>query len=159
MKGIDVQIEKQRLIFTNYLWTSNICSWNGRCQTNFRDDKMVPECLNAGTNNYSDVTLDDSKDAICFFDVLPQRTITEADVDIYFAVNLAKLYPLIAERATEYVLSDVVLNLVQGQTFDVEKIIEGYEAWKQWSNVKKEDNMQPFYLFKIKTKTQYLLTC
>jgi len=159
MKGIDVTIEKQRLIFAANLWTSNICSWNGRCQVNYRDGKEVPECLNSGTNNYLDVILDDTKDVISFFDVLPQRTIGEADVDIYFAIRLDKLYPSVMERATEYVLSDVMLNLQLGQTFDAENITEGYEAWKRWSNVKKEDNMQPFYLFKIKTKTQYSLTC
>jgi hypothetical protein len=159
MKGIDIQIDKQRLIFTNYLFAGNICSWNGRCQTNYRNDKAVPECLNAGTLNYADVTLDDTKDVISFFDVLPQRTIDKAEVDIYFAVKLTKLFPSVTERATEYVLNAIALNLIQGQTFDIENITEGYESWKQWSNVKKEDNMHPFYLFKIKTKTQYSLTC
>ena len=159
MKGIDIQIEKQRLIFAAYLWTTNICSWNGRCQTNYRNDKAVPECLNAGTNNYTDITLDDTKDVISFFDVLPQRTIDKAEIDIYFAVKLPTLYPSVTERATEYALNAVAMNLILGQTFNIETITEGYEAWKNWSNVKKEDNMQPFYLFKIKTNTQYSLTC
>jgi hypothetical protein len=159
MKGIDVQIARQITDFQTYLWASNICSWNGRCQINYRNDKQVPECLNSGTNEYQGVSLDDTKDVISFFDVLPQRTIKEADVDIYFAVKLNKLYPAVSERATEYVLNAVVLNIIQGCVFDVVSITEGYEAWKQWSDVKKEDNMQPFYLFKIKTKTQYSLTC
>jgi hypothetical protein len=157
LKGIDTQIERQRLAFVEYLWTTNICSFNGRCQTNYRSDKPVPEVLISGTTNYMDVTLDDSKDAICFFDVLPQRTIGKAEVDIYFAVKLNKLYPAVAERATEYALNAVGLNLTIGQTFDIESITEGFEAWKNWSNVKKEDNMAPFYLFKIKTKTEYSL--
>jgi hypothetical protein len=158
LKGIDINIEKQRIAFAT-LWTVNTCSWNGRCQINYRKDKSVPECLNPGMNEYAEVLLDDTKDVISFFDLLPQRTRSDADVDIYFAVKLDKIYPTVVERATEYVLNDIVLNLVMSGTFDVINITEGYEAWQKWSNVKKEDNMQPFYLFKIKTKTQYSLTC
>jgi hypothetical protein len=158
LKGIDINIEKQRTDFAR-LWTVNNCSWNGRCQINYRKDKAIPECLNPGTLEYAEVLLDDTKDVISFFDVLSQRTRSDADIDIYFAVKLNKVYPNVVERATEYVLNDIVLNLVMAGIFDVVNITEGYEAWQKWSNVKKEDNMQPFYLFKIKTKTQYSLTC
>jgi hypothetical protein len=162
MKGIDIIIEKQRLMFAAYLWTGNNCSWYGRCQINYRNDKAVPEVLNAGTNNYTEVLFDDTRDAISFFDVLPDRTEDLATVDIYFAVKLSKLFPSITERATEWVLLDVIKRLHQGGLFIPDKtksITDGYEAWKQWSMVKKEDNMQPFYLFKIKTNVQYVLTC
>ena len=162
MKGIDIVIEKQRLMFAAYLWTGNNCSWYGRCQTNYRNDKAVPEVLNAGTNNYTEVLFDDTKDAISFFDVLPDRTEDLAIIDIYFAVKLSKLFPSVTERASEWVLADVIKRLHQGGLFIPDKtksITDGYEAWKQWSMVKKEDNMQPFYLFKVKTNVQYVLTC
>jgi len=107
MKGIDIVIEKQRLIFSGYLWTTFTCSWNGRCMRNYHQNLQIPEILVSG-NNYSDVLLDDRKDALCFFDVLSERTENTANVDLYFAVNLLKLYPTITERATEYALSDVV---------------------------------------------------
>lgn len=158
MKGIDIQIEKQRLIFSTYVWLTNSCSWYGRCQVNHREGKDHPEVYVSG-NEYRDVLLDDTKDAISFFNVLPERTINKATVDIYFAVNLKKLYPLITERATEYVLSEILEWINKGNAFTVESITDGYEAWRTFGLVKKEDNMHPFYLFKIRTIVNYDLTC
>lgn len=158
MKGVDIVIEKQRLIFSGYLWTTFTCSWNGRCMRNYHSNLQIPEILVSG-NNYSDVLLDDRKDALCFFDVLSERTENTANVDIYFAVNLLKLYPLVSERATEYALSDVVRWIRSGGLFTIKSIHDGYEAWSNWGMVKKEDNMQPFYLFKIKTSVEYVLNC
>lgn len=158
MKGIDVPIEKQRLIFNDHLWTGFNCSWNGRCQVNYRDEKTVPEVLVSGSD-YKDVLLDDSKDAISFFYVQPERTIDEATVEIYFAVKLPTLYPLVTERATEYALLDAIDKVKRGSLFSVTGIVDGYESWRTFGMVKKEDNMQPFYLFKLITKLQYSLTC
>lgn len=158
MKGIDVQIEKQRLLFSTYLWAANSCSWYGRCQVNYREDKAIPEVLTSG-NEYRDVLLDDTKDAICFFKVLPERTLNEATVEIYFAVNLNKLYSSVTERATEYALSEAVEWTVKGGLFKVDSIMDGFEAWRGFGMVKKEDNLQPFYLFKLKTIVNYVLTC
>ncbi len=165
MKGIDTIIEAQRLMFAQYLWPTNNCQWYGRCQINARAMKgnissVIPEVLNAGTKEYTNVLLNDSYDSISFFDVQSERTIETATVDIYFAVRLDRLYPTVQERATEYVLSDVALALKRGGFFvDVVKITDGYDGWKQWTIVRKEDNMQPFYLFKFRTNTQYSLTC
>jgi len=157
MKGVDVPIEKQRLIFDAYLWASNTSDWFGRCSVNYREEGQVPEVLVSG-NEYRDVLLDDSKDSVCFFHVLPDRT-DRATVDIYFAVNLKKLYPSVTERATEYALSDVTKRILQGGMFKVESISDGYESWRQWSMVKKEDNMQPHYLFRVRTNVEYSLNC
>jgi hypothetical protein len=156
-KGIDIPIDNQVTAFTTYLWTGLTRSFYGRVMRNYRNGKIVPERF-SGTN-YTDVLLDDTQGAMCFFDVEPRRTPTEATVNIYFAVNLTAAYSAVSERATEYALSDVLLLLKQSGYFTVEEIVEGYESWSQWEGVKREDNMQPFYLFCIKTNCNYLITC
>lgn len=158
MKGIDIPIESLRSTFESYLWDGLNNAFYGRCMRNFRD-KMIPEVLVMNSINYSEVLLDDTKTSLCFFDVLPQRTEQKATVHIYFAVNLAKHFPYIGERATEYALSDVVLLIRKHGLFAIEGITDGYDAWKDWDMVKREDNMHPFYLFRIETTVEYNLTC
>lgn len=158
-KGIDTPIDAQVTLFTSYLWITASRLFYGRAMRNYRDGQMVPEVLSVGTLRYTEVLLNDAYDALCFFDVLTPRTPDKATVDIYFAVKLTKLYPAITERATEYVLDDVIYRLKQGGMFEVEEIFEGYEAWSQWGGVKREDNMQPFYLFRLRTNVQYTITC
>lgn len=158
MKGIDVPIESLKSTFENHLWVGFFNSFNGRCMRTYRE-KMIPEVLKSGTTNYSEVLLDDTKTSISFFDVLPDRTEQKATVHIYFAVNLSKLYPSVSERATEYALSDAILLIRKHGLFTIEGIMDGYESWSNWDKVKKEDNMQPFYLFRIETTVEYKLTC
>lgn len=156
-KGIDIPIDEQKGIFQTYLWPAFTCSWYGRCDRNYRDDQLFPEVLSSG--QYVDVLLDDTKAAISFFDVLPERTSNNATVEIYFAVKLSTLYSTITERATEYVIGEVLKWLARGNKFTVEGIMTGYESWSKWALVKKEDNMHPFFLFKIITNVQYIITC
>jgi hypothetical protein len=159
-KGIDVVIDKQVAAFTSYLWTANSCSWFGGTQPDYRPEGTFASYLLQG-NEYRDVLLDDTKDVICFFDPQPERTTNpdRAIVDIYFAVKLDKLYPSVIGRASEYALADAVGFVKQCGIFTVEKIIDGYESWKDYSMTKKEDNLHPFYLFRLRTNVDYVLTC
>jgi len=158
-KGIDIPIDAQKTLFSTYLWPTFSRLFYGRCMRNYRDEKLWPEVMTAGTSEYVDVQLNDRYDVISFFDVLPTRTPESATVDIYFAVKLTKLYPSITERATEYALADAIYRVKQSGYFTVEEITDGYESWSQWAGVKREDNMQPFYLFRLRTKISYTLTC
>jgi hypothetical protein len=157
MKGIDVVIDKQTTIFKARLWTTKKANYYGRCHRNYRDDQMIPEVIQDG-NEYTTLLLNDRLDVISFFDVLPDRTHNEATVDIYFAVNIPNLYTT-EDRDTEAALSDVAYWLRAAGIFTIESISEGYESWKQWGMVKKEDNMNPFFLFKFRTKVSYNLNC
>lgn len=158
-KGIDIPIDAQVTLFTTYLWTAVSRLFYGRAMRNYRNNQMIPEVLNASTLKYTEVLLNDAYDALCFFDVITPRTPDSATVDIYFAVKLTKIYSSVTERATEYVLNDVLFRLKQGGYFNVEEISEGYESWSQWAGVKREDNMQPFYLFRLRTNVKYTITC
>jgi hypothetical protein len=156
MKGIDVLIERQKAIYAA-MWTDYTTVEYGRIFRNERDGKTTPEAL-SGTE-YKNVEFDDTLDGILFFDVLPRRSVNLgshiADVHIYFAVKLDKLYPSVTERATEYLINDVLLNTFD---FKVNAIITGKEAFDTWGS-KPEDNMQPFFLLRIETSVKYKMTC
>jgi hypothetical protein len=158
MRGIDVPIESLRSTFEDLLWIANRADFYGRCMRNYRDN-VTPEVLIEDSKEYTEVLLDDTKDVISFFDVQPKRDERTASINIFFAVNLQSLYPTVPERATEYALQDVLMTIKRHAQFTVTGITEGYEAWKEWDKVKKEDNMHPFYLFRIETTVEYSLTC
>jgi hypothetical protein len=153
---IDEVIEAQRGVFDSYLYSSDIhTSYYGRAFRNYRDNQLIPEVYDHG---YHDVLLDTSRHALCFFDILPDRDIEEVTIDIYFALNLEQLYGTL-ERDTETALADVVKYIRQAGYFKIIGISEGYESWSQWGLVKKEDNMHPFYLCRIRTNCKYTLNC
>jgi len=159
VKGIDISIDKQRRIFEDYLFKTHSCQFYGRVMRNYRDNQLVPEVL-IGAGHYQDTLPDTKYDVIAFFDVQPTRTADRATVDIYFAVNIGKMFPAFeTERATEYAISDILLLVRRGGMFTVEEFTEGYEGWSQWSGVKREDNMHPFYLLRVRTNINYLITC
>lgn len=156
MKGIDIPIQSQVDIFKD-MWTGTDTKVYGRIFRNERDGNNVPEALDG--NEYKEVLIDDTKDGICFFDVRPEREINggshTAVVDVYFAVNLSKLYPSVTERATEYMLNDILKHL---QWLKPLRIVTGTESFATW-DVKAEHNMQPFFLLRIETIVNYKITC
>ncbi len=114
MIGIDVKIETLRQLFEDSLWITSTYQSLGRAFINKEAGKDVPEIYLANGIDYQEVLLNDKVDAHSFFVVrsdlepLGDSFIDfNADVDIYFAVNLAKCYPLVTERAVEYVHRDV----------------------------------------------------
>jgi len=158
MKGIDIQIESLRSYFEDLLFNGFDTIFYGRCMRNYRDG-MIPEVLKSGAKEYTEVLLNDRFDVLSFFDVESARTLNEATVNIYFAVNLSVIYSTVNERATEYALSEIVMLIKRHGLFEITGITDGYESWKDWDKVKKEDNMQPYYLFRIETKVTYNLIC
>ncbi len=160
MKGIDVEIEKIRVYLAAKLWTGKTVTFNGRIFRNLKDGDTIPETFVNGID-YTDVLLDDTKDAIVFFDVMPNETFNSqftADVWICFAVNLLKLYPSVTtERATEYAHEDAVKWIKR--RCDITGLVRGYPAFSEYSRVKESDNFYPFYLFRINTKIKYKQVC
>jgi len=167
-KGVDVPIDELVGVFDSELWISNNCQFYGRI---FRNEIInqqtgqkiiVPEYYIENSDDYRDVLLDDSKDAIGFFDVVADNSIipTVADVRVCFAVNLQKLYPAIGTRATEYA-HESVYNILKGSIalFDTaSKLIRGADAFSDYgqSDATKH-NMSPYYLFRFDVKLEYKL--
>lgn len=159
MTGIDIPIDLQNDVFEAHLWNTitGVVRY-GRVFRTYRDDKMIPEVWISG-NDYRDVLLNDAIPALSFFDVVERTGLDGAIVDIYFAVNVSTLHSSATERTTEDCLKDAVTWIQRGGIFTAVGISEGYESWKQWGMVKKEDDMHPFFLFKIRCNVKYSLFC
>lgn len=160
MKGIDIEIKKMTDWLTLRLWVGKSVTFNGRIFRNVKDGGIVPETFVTGID-YQDVLLDDTKDAIVFFDVQANETFDgnfTSDVWVCFAVNLLKLYPSVTtERATEYAHDDAVKWI--RKRWDITGLVRGYPAFSEYSRVKESDNFHPFYLFRLNTKIKYKTVC
>lgn len=163
MIGIDKPIERLRLLFESNLWVANKSIFYGRCFRNERNGGLIPEI---NTNNeYREVLLQDFNDSTVFFDVDPVREVIgltdiNASVDIYFAVDLTNLYPLLTRNeATETAYKDVV-KYINGSDFDFQGLKTGFDSYDTWDyDEASRDNMQSYHLFKINTKLIYNLNC
>jgi len=163
MIGIDYKIDVLKAVFDASLFTSvadNTYTPYGRAFINNKEfDMTIPEVLISGTNEYKPVKFDDKLDGISFMvvrnDVIGDTYVDmKADVDIYFAVNLNKLYPSVSERAVEYLHKDV-LELLSDSEFEFVSYTQGYDAFSEFTNVKPSDNMQPYYLVKFTTRVEF----
>jgi hypothetical protein len=133
----------------------------GRAYNNLRKVGVIPEIMISGTHKYKDVLLDTGIIGTSFMIVDNDYTISNAvvnttQVDLYFAVNLTKLYPSVTERATEYLHRDVQ-EIVRYSRFDMSAITSGREAFSDFAEtlVKVGDNMQPYYLCKFRIEIEY----
>lgn len=163
MIGIDEPIERLRLMFESSLWISNNNSFYGRCFRNLRDGKLFPEI--SENKNYLEVLLNDKKDSTVFFDVQPERSVIgdsdiNSNVDIYFSINLKKIYPLLTRNeATETAYKDVV-KLISASSFDFQGLETGFSSFDTWGyDDASIDNMYPYHLFKINTTVIHNLNC
>lgn len=161
-KGIDIPIDDLVELFEAKLWTGNNCDFHGRIfrneSTNEISNDIIPEYFSDG--EYKEILLDDTFDAICFFDVLPESEIIgtgQADTRICFAVNLDKLYPSVGTRATEYAHEDVfkLVHISQGFVEGTGRLIRGLPSFSDYSTVKANDDLHPWYLFRFDVRFEY----
>ena len=166
--GIDAKIESLRARFEAKLFTSNTYTSYGRAFLNKRDDKGnegdVPELLTSGNNEYIDVLPDSGTDGHSFFIVKNSPeflggSFYSAEVSIYFAVNLRKLYPSINERAVEYLHRDVTRQISYSSPFQITTYEQGLPAFDEFVRVKEIDNMSPYYLVRFDMEIEYNLNC
>lgn len=157
--GIDAEIQKLQSSLLTKLFVGKIYSSNGRAFLNMEDKGFIPEVYE-GSEEYQEVLLDDTKDAISFFTVDPEMKIAlqevTARVSIYFFVNLATLFSY-THRATEEVHT-LVLKQLNNSSFRAYRLIQGIEAIKDFEIRRPElMNMQPFYVFRFDTLITYKL--
>jgi len=164
MIGVDAPIERLRLLFVGNLWSGKNNSFNGRCFRNEQDGKLIPEIKITG-NDYEEVLLQDFNDSTVFFDVEPTRESNgkdnlKANINIYFAVDLSKLYPsLDRNEATETAYRDVIDQINIGG-FNFTSLSTGFESYDTWNyDESAEDNMSSYHLFRINTTIDYNLNC
>lgn len=168
MIGIDVVIEKLRVIFENKLFpdvsNNTYVSYGKAYITKKKSDDGLLDVPQIQTNNavkYQDLLPNRKINGHSFFlqesDIEYEGAIATAKVGIYFAVNLDKLYTF-PERAEEYLHRDVV-KLVADSPFKITGWVRGLEAFNQFGFVKDTDNMEPFYLVRFDTEVEYNLNC
>jgi hypothetical protein len=163
MIGIDVPIEDLRLLFEDKLWIGKNNVFHGRCFRNKRAENLIPEVSIGG--DYKEVLLQDNNDSTVFFDASPTRDVIgatdiDADVSIYFSINLQKLYPGLSRNdATETAYKDVI-KYINASAFDFQSLNTGFESFDTWGYEDAEfDNMYPYHLFRIDTTVIYNLNC
>ena len=165
-KGIDIPIDALLADFNTYLWTSKVRSFYGRVFRNIKNDqsKVCPEVLITGTNSYTEVLKDSSKDAQCFFDVQPSpanaKDIYTSDVWLCLMVNLSKLYPLLSRADAQDQVQRDVMDLLMSSQFEITGFT-GYEGftgydWGEDSTAQAKADMSPSYLFKYILQTTFI---
>ena len=159
MKGIDIPIESLRSFYETNLWNGNNTTFYGRIFRIKKGNDIIPMDYKGGID-YRDTLLDDKKDAICFFDVLPDEDLYNPTVWIQYAVNLKKLYPSVTERATEYAHEDAINATRLGSPgTKITGIVRGLPAFEPYAMVKDRDDYQPYYLFRLNCTIKYNLKC
>jgi len=158
MIGIDAKIERLKVLFEQGLFLDYSYNSYGRAFLNDRDGEVVPEILIDDTHEYKEVLLDDTIAASSFFvvrnDYTVKNSLVSGAVDIYFSVNLKTVYPDVTERALEYLHRDVS-KIINGESFELANITSGKDAFSDF-DIRLGDNMQPYYLAKFVTNTNWL---
>jgi len=157
--GIDAEIQRLQQRFTANLFSGKNYTSHGRAFLNVRDDGIVPEVY-LGSDEYEEVLLNDSLDAMSFFTVDPSMGIqgkeSKAKVDIYFFCNLSTLFAC-THRATEEV-HILVLTEIDKTPFQVTGLVQGSECVRDFTIRNPELlDMQPFYCFKFECLITYKL--
>lgn len=157
MIGIDLQIEKLKTKLATKFTAITTYTAHGRAYKNSKEEGVIPEILTG--EQYSDVLLDTKIAGLSFCivenDYAPlSATQWKNEVSLYFAVNLDKMYPLVTERAVEYLHRDV-LEVIQSSRFEHTNLTSGLESFDDFDLVKDSDNYQPNYLCKFKLEIEY----
>lgn len=168
--GIDAPIQELQQLFIDELWThldSSKKEFNHRVFKNQKKDRVIPEVFTEKGNSiikgaYEEVVFNKRLDVLSWFDV-PNTDDSfdggqfSATVGIFFAVNLNAIYPDLSHRAVEEVHRDVLNLLDKAQVLGV---IRNEDAYGDYSTEGlKNYNMQPWHVFRINYKMDYIINC
>ena len=159
-EGIDVPIQKLQNRFTNNLWTgvrtddatkNKVYNSYGRAVI----VEGVPKVFNpaAVNDSYFELLMNDRVSAQSFF-IVNDNSRTgfdefEADVSLYFMVNLGHLSSL-STRAEQEVINDARAYLRnEPYGFTIDAIVSGAESVSDFDQVKVKDNLQPYFCFRF----------
>jgi len=157
MIGIDLQIDKLKTKLAAKFAAITTYVAYGRAYKNNKEAGVIPEVLTGV--QYKDVLLDTKIAGLSFcivendYDPL-SPTQLKNEVSLYFAVNLDTMYPLVTERAVEYLHRDV-LEVIQSSRFEHINLTSGLESFGDFDLVKDSDNYQPNYLCKFSLEIEY----
>jgi hypothetical protein len=160
--GIDYEIDKITTKLNANLFTAvvgNTYTAYGRAYVNSHNGESIPEVNTASSKEYVDKLLNDTVNGISFFVVENNYSPRgdgrsfEAVVSLFFAVNTDILYPAVTERATEYLVRDVINELVRSKfkmSDQSDAVTIGLDAFSDFDIVKEGDDMRPFLLARFR---------
>ena len=151
--GIDVPIKRLQTRFSDDLFSGKTYYSYPRCYEIDGEQHVFTSGI-----DYEKLTQNDSIHALSFFVVNSEDEIEietfEADVSIYFFVNLAQLCSSITNRADANVRREVMQIMdLKPYGFEVDNIEWGADVEDDIVN-----DMQPYYCFRINTKLVYEYT-
>lgn len=155
--GLDVQINQIRQTLEDKLWIAKDYTAYGRAFRKVVDEGIYPQVFHAG-REYDDVLTDDNLDATSFFDVLPERpyeTEITASVDLYFMIDLKKIFPLITTYRPEEDAIGAIETILKLTKFRITGIYTTIEAFNLWAQVKMADDMTPWFLLRFTGEVDY----
>lgn len=161
LTGIDVPIASLRDAFASRLWpdVANKTYYARVFKNLSKQNDIIGEVF-ISDKEYKEVQFDDRMDLVSFFDVSDEienigpSEQTTRNVGIVFAVNIPKIYPAIAYRATEELYRDVlyVINTTHSLSVTPIDIIGGLNAYGELSTERLvQFNMQPWHVFRVNT--------
>jgi hypothetical protein len=169
-KGIDLPIQEMQQLFIANLWPDTDASkkeFNHRVFGNLdKEDNLYPETFIDNTKDYKRVKFNDNLYSLSWFDVSDttdsyQLGQIEQSVGVFFAVNLAKLYPALTHRAVEEShLAVQRILLKRSGEFEITGITTGAAAYGDFDITNLKDyNMQPWHVFRFDCNVKYSLNC
>lgn len=146
--GLDPLVAEENILYKSY----------PRCYRNRKGNGYVAEVYTS-SSQYSEVYWDDNLNALSFFGIgnsVKNGMAEKAEVHLVFFVNLAKLKPLLTNRADEEVRLDV-LNTVQkfnfgftynGLDLGIENVLREYPGSYRDERLRNVD-MHPVHCFRL----------
>lgn len=161
---IDIPIQKAQTRAYNNLvvaWGGTIkYNAHGRCYRNKTESGYIAEVFTGG-EEYKEVYMDDTLDAISFFglsDKITSDDLSTVNVHWVFFVNLTKIKPLIAHRADAEVRQDVHKAMgiaafglnYQSCEFTIDNVLREYPGSRRAKLLNAD--MHPWHCFRLNYK-------
>lgn len=152
--GLDASIQKlQVLLYTQLLPKWNELSGYGRCYINKDKDGFKTIEDYSKKNEYSGnlVYAEGNKFFFATEKDLERtgNSFYKTSIDLFFIVNVNKVYPSITHRADEEIRLDVLKILENQSLVEVKKLVIDIDKIFNRFDYNRVDNMQPYHVFKL----------
>ncbi len=158
--GVDIEIDKLQVRLYEKTGFTNIDGY-GRVELVPKDKKTVPHYFTKP--DYKEVLMDDKLNGIFFFVEKASAKFNdqkiESEIDIYFLLDLVKLYPNVVHRADEEARVDILDQLTRSRWFQNNEItiVKGQDALSEFDH--NLTDLQPYHFIKFSGKIKYQFNC
>lgn len=159
--GIDRKIDTIHRHLDRSLWKDDKFYFLGRAFLNDKGEEVIPQVM-TGSGEYEDVLMNDSLAGLAF--AIPENTAEsetsgarwETTLNVYFLVNLEKLYNEKDYREVERAHMDAVKAL--RSVMNVSELMSGKDSVSDFRIKSYKADMQPFHAFKVSGTISYTYT-